>query len=503
MHNQETISRVPRAISAGVLLAVVLAVTLLVKLPYLLAFERGVQAYLYGYPLVTTEMTKRVMTAPALSTTSVVRRRLGSAPLNQFGHSREFPDPTSIDVVAPNADTLYSLAWLDLKDEAMVLSMPDMHGRWVLVEVMDAWTNSFASLGTRLYGGNPRNYLITGPHWTGRVPDGVIQIKAPTNTVAIVGRTYTRNAADIAAVHALQAQYRLTPLSTFLNQSPVGPRPASATSSVDIATPVVTQVARLDADQFFSLLAKSMADNPPDAADGPMLKMLQRLGVEPGNAFAWDRLDAATRHGLEDAVWFVRGLFEARSPGTQGPTDTNGLQRTLFKWANDAIDKAMLSIENGWLVPLNVGRYGTHYALRAVVSLVGYGANVAQDAVYPVTVVDSGGDLLRGGDRYVLHFRRDQIPPASAFWSLTLYDERGFFVDNPINRYAIGDRDHLHFNQDGSLDLWIQHEQPVGEKANNWLPAPSGSFKLILRLYDPKPMVLNKQWVPPAVQKIR
>ena len=502
MQNQERISRVPRGGTIAVLLAVVVAVTFLVKLPYLLAFERGAQAYLYGYPLVTTEMTMQVMTAPALPPTSGARRRLGSAPLNQFGHSTAFPDPTSIDVVAPNADTLYSLAWLDLNDEPMVLSMPDMHGRWVLMEVMDAWTNSFASLGTRLHGSEPRSYLITGPHWTGTVPEGMIQVKSPTNIVGIAGRTYTRNADDFAAVHALQAQYKLTPLSRFLNPALGDARTLHTSANIDITTPVVTQVARLDAPRFFSLLAESMGNNPPSQADGPILKTLQRLGVEAGKPFAWDQLDSATRHGLDDAVWFARVLFEARSPGTQGPTDTNGLQRTLFKWANTAIDKAMLSVEKGWLVPLNIGRYDTHYALRAVVSLVGYGANVADDAVYPVTVVDSSGNLLSGENRYVLHFERDQIPPASAFWSLTLYDERGFFVDNPIKRYAIGDRDDLHFNPDGSLDLWIQHAQPDGDKARNWLPAPSGRFKLILRLYDPKAAVLQKRWVPPGVQKI-
>ncbi|MGF6604203.1 hypothetical protein P3T23_008958 [Paraburkholderia sp. GAS448] len=502
MEIQETTVRTRRRITIPVLVAVVVAVAVLVKLPYLLAFGKGVQAYLYGYPLITMELTKQAMTGPQPALAPGGHRRFGFGPINQFIHATAFPDPAFKDVVAPNADTLYSIAWLDLKAEPMVLSMPEMHGRWVLMEVLDAWTNAYASLGTRQYGGAPRKYLITGPNWTGEVPQGMVWIKSPTNMNWVIGRTYTRNEADFPAVHALQAKYQLTPLSRFLNPSLDVATPAYSGAAVDTATPIVTQIARLDAQAYFSRMAISMADNPPSAEDAPMMKTLRHLWIEPGKPLAPDQLDAATRHGLEDAVWFVRGLFEARSPGTQGAANTNALERTMFKLANGAIDKAELNDHKGWLVPLNLGRYRTHYALRALVSLVGFGANAAEDAVYPLTVVDSNGDQLVGSNGYVLHFERGQIPPAGAFWSLTLYDEKGFFVENPIGRYVIGDRHDLHFNPDGSLDLWIQHAQPGGDKARNWLPAPSGRFKLILRVYDPKPEVLDGRWVPPAVQKI-
>jgi hypothetical protein len=502
MENQETTVRIRRRITIPVLVAVVVAVAVLVKLPYLLAFERGVQAYLYGYPLITMEVTKQAMTGPQPALAPGGHRRSGFGLINQFIHVPAFPDPAFKDVVAPNADTLYSVAWLDLKAEPMVLSMPEMHGRWVLMEVLDAWTNAYASLGTRQYGGAPRKYLVTGPDWTGEVPQGMVWIKSPTNMNWVIGRTYTRNEGDFPAVHALQAQYQLTPLSKYLHPSLDVATRGSSGPAIDTATPVVTQIARFDAKEYFSRMAMAMADNPPSSADAPMMKTLKHLGIEPGKPLAWDQLGAATRDGMGDAVWLVRGLLEARSPGTQGQTDTNVLQATLFKWANSAIDKAELNAHNGWLVPLNLGRYGTHYALRALVSLVGFGANAAEDAAYPFTVVDSNGDQLVGLNRYVLHFNRDQIPPAKAFWSLTLYDEKGFFVENPIKRYVIGDRHDLHFNADGSLDLWIQHAQPGGDEARNWLPAPSGRFKLILRLYDPKPDVLDQRWVPPAVRKL-
>ncbi|WP_259460877.1 DUF1254 domain-containing protein [Paraburkholderia sp. BL23I1N1] len=473
-----------------------------VNLSYLMAFKRGVQAYLYGYPLVSMDVTRQVMTAPQVARVPGARLRLGAGPINQFTHVGEFPDPTFKDVVAPNADTLYSIAWLDLKAEPLVLSMPDMHGRWVLMEVLDAWTNAYASLGTRQYGGGPRQYLITGPGWTGTVPAGMIQIKSPTNMNWIIGRTYTKDAADFAPVHALQVQYRLTTLSKFLNQ-PIAVDPAHATGgAVDTTTPVLTQVARLNTREFFSRLAALMGDNPPSPSDKAMVDLLGRLGIVTAQPFAWDRLDAATRNGLEDAVWFVRALFEARSPGTQGPTDTNRVQEAFFRWANAAMSKVMLNSHNGWLVPLNLGRYGTNYALRAMVTLVGLGANVPEDAVYPSTAVDEGGHPLDGINRYQLHFERNALPPARTFWSLTMYDSKGFFVENPIRRYAIGDRNGLHFNQDGSLDLWIQRQQPETERSSNWLPAPAGPFKLYMRIYDPKPEVLENRWVPPVIQRI-
>ncbi|KVU28426.1 hypothetical protein WK66_08865 [Burkholderia ubonensis] len=473
---------------------------LVAKLPYLLAFERGVQGYLYGYPLVSMDLTRQVMTAPQAASGS--HPKFGAGPINQVTNVGEFPDPVFRDVVAPNADTLYSIAWLDLKAEPLVLSMPDMHGRWVLMEVLDAWTNAYASLGTRQYGSGPRQYLIAGPDWAGTVPVGMVRIKSPTNMAWIIGRTYTKDAADFPAVHQLQAEYRLTSLSAFLNQPTRGAPVRETGGPVDTRTPVVTQVAGLDARSFFSNLALLMASSPPPSADARIVDVLAKLGIVAGRPLAWDRLDAATRKGLEDAVWFVRALFEARSPGTQGPTDTNRMQDAFFRWTNAAMNKVLLNSHNGWTIPLNLGRYGSNYALRAMVTLVGLGANVPEDAVYPSTFVDAEGNQLDGRNRYRLHFERNQLPPAKTFWSLTMYDSKGFFVENPIGRYTIGDRNDLHYNPDGSLDLWIQHVQPSADKTTNWLPAPAGNFKVYMRLYDPKTEVLENRWIPPAVQRI-
>jgi hypothetical protein len=467
------------------------------RLPHWLALRDGVQAYLYGYPLVTMDLTRQVMTAP--QPPGAAAGRPGAGPVNRLAHVAEFPDHSFRDVVAPNADTLYSIAWLDLAAEPMVLSVPDMQGRWVLFELLDAWTNAHASLGTRRYGGAARRYLISGPGWQGRVPEGMEHITSPTRIGWIIGRTYTRNAADFEAVHRVQAQYHLTPLSRWsaVDDTPSPIAPPSA--AIDLRTPVVTQVAQLDTRRFYERLAELMRDNPPAAADAPMLARLARIGLRPGEPLRWEELDATTREGLEAGAWFAHGLFHERAPGTQGPVEATAVQRGLFRALSWLIDRTMLNRHNGWTVPLNLGVYDTRYAQRALVTLLGLGANGPEDAVYPMTTVDDSGHALDGAKPHVLHFAADAVPPAQAFWSLTMYDTQGFFVDNPIRRYAIGDRDALKFNADGSLDLWVQHEAPSPEKSSNWLPAPAGPFKLALRLYDPRPAVLEGRWVPPAV----
>jgi hypothetical protein len=490
-------------------LLVVIALWVLFELPFVLAFTRGVQAYLFGYPLVTMDLTERVMTSPQ-ALTSGHGHRPGAGPVNQFANVTAFPGPAMHDVVAPNVDTLYSVAWLDLSSGPLVLSMPDMHGRWVLMEVLDAWTNAFASLGTRVYGDGARRYLITGPGWKGTVPSGMVRVSSPTNLAWIIGRTYTNGVADIPAVSALQKQYRLTPLATVPQPQseadaalhPTAGATHGAIAAVDVDTPEVTQVSRLDAREFFARLPMLMVANPPAPADTPMLRTLAKLGIVPGRPFHWSQLDASTRRGMTDAVWFVRQLFEARAPGTQAQTSVNGPERVLFGTMTAVMNKALLNVHHYWIVPLNIGSYGTHYARRAIVTLVGLGANIARDGAYMLTEKDANGRLLSGRHVYRLHFGPGQLPPSEAFWSLTLYNEKGFLAANPLDRYALGDRSGLRRNQDGSLDLWIGHQAPDGRLLSNWLPAPAGRFRLILRVFDPRAALLQGHWVPPGVDRL-
>lgn len=421
------------------------------------------EAYIFGYPLVLMDLTEKATTAPPVG-----------APVNQFYNMREFPDPSFNEVVSPNADTLYSSAWLDLRQEPIVLSKPGMFDRYFLLPFLDAWTNVFDSLSPRTATTADANYAIVGPGWKGALPDGLKRIDAPTNTVWIIGRTYTHGKSDYAEVHKIQDEYKLTPLSAWgKNYTP----PPAESSKPQKEAPVDV-LARMTAPEFFDKLASLMKENPPATADAPMLAKLGQLGVVPGQAFVVANLGKGGDKALQQ-----------------------GAKAGLAKLISEARGKTANEV-NGWAIIGDLGRYGTKYLFRAAVAYFGLGANLPNDALYPKTAVDSDGKPLSGANRYVLHFEKDQIPPAMGFWSLTLYNQRQFFVANPIDRYAIGDRDKLQYNADGSLDLYIQKDSPGPEKESNWLPAPKGGFNLILRLYYPMQRVLQGEWFPPPVKRV-
>lgn len=483
-------------------LVLILAVLGAWKGPQWLAFVRGVQAYLYGYPLVLGDVTREVLVAPGPRGPES-GRPAWSAPINQFGHLRAFPTPEVRDVVSPNADTLYSIAWLDLSKEPMVLHTPDLGKRWMLMMLMDAWSNVTATAGTRLDGQGAQNYLVTGPGWVGEVPTGMRRLSTTTPYAGLIGRTLTQNKDDYAAANALQNLYVLTPLSQWGKTYTPPPAELTPDALIDTKTPPVRQVGHMDTTQFFDRLAKGMQTNPPPAVDAPMLEKLAGLGVVPGQHFQPEKLSAAQRQGLDDAVAAVKMLFEMRSAGTQADVSIGSSQRWALGQLISLSNKFVLNLQNNWLLPLNMGAYGTNYSLRAIVALMGYGANLPIDAVYGFAVVDANDAPLDSQRSYRLHFDKTQLPPigSGAFWSLTMYDQSGFFVSNPIHRYAIGDRDKLQFGTDGSLDIFIQHAPPSEDKKANWLPAPAeGGFKVVIRVYDPQPQVLDGRWVPPAVQ---
>jgi hypothetical protein len=432
------------------------------------AFADGIDAYTYGYPLVLMDVTRRFMT-------SVPAPTAGRAPINQLGHRKAFPTPESKGVVSPNADTLYSVAWLDLAREPMVLHVPDTNGRYYVMQLLDAWTNVFAAPGKRTTGTGEGNFAVIGPSWKGDVPAGVKPIRSPTNMVWLLGRTQTNGPAGFAAVHALQQQFTLTPLGAW-GRPYTPPAAVPVDPRVDAKTPPAKQVQQMDADTFFKTLAALMALNAPGDADAPMVAKLGRIGIVPGGDFDMEKLGPATAKALGRAVQTARRRLAA-APAIGG------------------------EIENGWRVDRNLGRYGTEYLRRALIASAALGANLPEDALYPYTEVDGDGRKLNGTHRYVLHFDKGQTPPTKAFWSLTMYNPEHFFVENPIRRYAIGDRDALTYNQDGSLDLLLQHEAPSGRESN-WLPAPAGPFSLILRIYWPTPEVMQGSWKPPAVQQL-
>ena len=434
------------------------------------AAKLGVEAVAYGLPLMIAEFTRRVQTNVA------VPQPNAHAPLNQFGNMAKYPSADNKDIVRMNVDTLYSFAFLDLAKEPMILSVPDTQGRYYLMPLIDAWTNIFASPGKRTTGTKAGNFVITGPGWTGTLPAGMAEYKSPTNFVMVGGRTQANGPADYPAVNAIQAKYKLTPLSAW--GKPYTAPAGTVDASIDMSPPV-EQVGRMSDTQYFQTLATLLRASPPPAADAPVLAQLAKIGIVPGQDFDASKLDPAVAKGLEGSV-----------------------QAALQKL--QAAGKNVGERINGWnQLPKNLANFGTDYATRAVVALIGFGANIPDDAIYPTAYVDADGAQLTGANKYTLHFDKGQTPPTNAFWSLTMYNAQSFFVENPINRYNIAAWMPLKLNKDGSLDLYIQRESPGKQNEANWLPAPEGDFNLTNRIYWPKPTALDGTWKAPAIVAVK
>jgi hypothetical protein len=428
-------------------------------------------AYAFGYPLVTMEMTRRIFT----NVPSLEKLR---GPMGQMVKAREYPDASYRDVTAPNADTLYTTAFIDVGKEPWVLSIPDMNDRYFLFPILDGWTTVFQAPGKRTTGTSAQTYAITGPGWKGSLPAGVKEYKSQTNLNWILGRIYcTGTPEDYAAVHALQDQVKLVPLSSY--GKTYTPPANTVDSAIDMKTAVREQVNRMTAKEYFTLLAKLMKDNPPSPADAPELAKFAKIGLVAGQDFDASKFDPA---------------FEKRVPEV-------AFDRIMLQFK---VGKSVKNI-NGFAFDTVTGVYGTDYLNRALVTAVGLGANRVQDAVYPTSLKDFEGKAYDGKNKYVMHFAKGQLPPAEGFWSLTMYDEKYFFVKNPINRYSISARENLKANPDGSVDLYVQNESPDKDKEANWLPAPSGKFILMLRMYWPKeksPSIINGTWKVPPVKKV-
>ncbi|MFJ3616103.1 MULTISPECIES: DUF1254 domain-containing protein [Streptomyces] len=430
------------------------------------------EAWIYGYPLVTAAVTKSVMTAvPARDD---ARRK---APLNQFCYMRTTPDASFTEVVSPNADTLYSSAWLDLSDEPLVLTLPDFGDRFWMVPILDAWSDVCAVVGRRGNGSSAGPFLITGPSWSGAVPDGLTLLESPTAVNWIIARYATSGPADFPAVNELQDATRLIPLSRWTGDpdaySP--PTDVSVAAGADTTTAPVDQVHALGGRDYFALLNRMLVDNPPGPADAPFLGRLAKLGIAPGAS-------------LDDLSPEEIAVLDAGA--RRGPEALREL-----------LGRAESAKTDGWTVHRGLGDYGTDYAKRAVITRFGYGANLDADALYPHATTDADGRPLDGAHTYVLHFDAGRTPPVDGFWSLTMMNERQLFADNPLDRYAIGDRSGMRTGPDGSLDIYVQHDSPGPDRESNWLPAPAGSFNVFLRLYWPEESALTGDWTPPALRR--
>jgi hypothetical protein len=430
----------------------------------------AIEAYLYLYPLVMMEATRRQMT------NAEAGQRVGFGPMNAFSHMRALPPVEFKAVPWPSFDTLYSVAWLDLTEGPLIVSAPDTDGRYYLLPLQDMWTDVFAVPGKRTSGTQAGHFVVVPSDWQGELPGGVARIDAPTLHVWIIGRTQTNGPADYAAANQVQDGYAITPLSRW-GQEPQ-PVKAAIDPTVDMNTPPLEQVNRLSAADYFASAVALMKLHPPHVTDWSILARMKRIGIDAGEGFTIEELDPGIQQALHRAVTAGQQAMKANVPNLGTPV-------------------------NGWLVNADtMGVYGNSYLKRATLAMVGLGSNPPEDAIYPLTFVDGDGTALIGENDYVLQFAAEELPPVEAFWSVTVYDRDGFQVANPLNRCALGDRDPLRYNTDGSLDLFIQTESPGPERETNWLPAPHGPLALFMRLYEPKSEVLDGRWRPPAVDRV-
>jgi hypothetical protein len=421
------------------------------------------EAALYFYPLVTMDITRlQAINAPAGT-------KPGFGPPNEFHHFRAFPTADFRNVVRPNFDTLYSSAFLDLTAGPVILHAPDTDDRYYMLPLIDMWTDVFANPGKRTTGTDAKDFVVTGPGYTGELPDGLPVIAAPTPYVWIIGRTQTNGPADYDAVHKVQDGYSITPVGEAPNHV-VDPE-------YDTTTEPLKMVNNMSTADFFTYAADLLAVNPPHPTDFSQLARIANLGIVAGESFD------ASRFSAEELAEIDTGRAAA-------------LQDMLA-----ALNTLGTNIDGWTTFTETMGVYGNYYFKRAVVTLVGLGANPAEDAVYPLLTADADGNPVAGENDYVIHFDADKLPPAYAFWSVTMYDAEGFQVANELDRFAIGDRDPLTYNADGSLDLYLQHTNPGPERESNWLPAPLGPLGITMRLYAPKREVLDGRWHPPAVRK--
>ncbi|MBZ9936100.1 DUF1254 domain-containing protein [Mesorhizobium sp. BR1-1-16] len=438
----------------------------------------AMDAYIYGYSLVTTEVTRVQMT-------NVAEANGLQAPMGQFGNVKRYPPADYRGVSAPNADTLYSLAWMDLDKEPWIFSHPDMGDRFFLFPTYDLWMPVIASPGSRTTGGKAASYLLAGPGWKGEVPQGVTRIDVPTRYVLILGRTYANGTEkDYEAVNALQAQYDIRPLSSFgkadyvFKAPPVDPNPGF--SMTDKPQEVIFG---MGTEGYFNRLAKLMChDAPPAPEDAPIVAEMAKIGIEPCKPFSLSALGPDAAAALQDLP-----------------------QQALDHLAKN--ESAMGVEEKGWIFTKGLGAYGTDYLKRGLVAAFGWPANLQDDAVYPYTQADKDGQPLTGAHKYTLTFAKGQEPPVNGFWSITMYevDQGWWFVPNALNKFTVSPRDNLVPNADGSVTLYFQNESPGKDKEANWLPAPKGAFLPMIRMYWPKeksPSILDGSWLPPQIVKL-
>lgn len=425
------------------------------------------KAYVFSLPLVLMDNTRIV------STNVDVPGKKG-APINQMSHASDLADASFRQVVTPNVDTLYSQVFFDLNSDALVVHKPAAD-RYLSLQVMDAWSDTVAVLGTGADTQDEATYLLTGPSFEGEIPDGMVRIEVPTAIGWIIVRTVCNGPDDLENVRALQAKMDSRPLGFWQSG---GELPLGSCDSRLHGVPIKMTLGdgpKEHFDHFNGLLL----DNPAYPEDAELLASFAEVGVGPGLRF-----DATILGPDAEERW--KAML-----GNLVPSLIKSSQRFM--------------VRNGVFSSLGdpISRFGQEYDYRGMVALKGFGANPVEVAVYMQAEVDETGEALNGENSYVMRFEPGELPPVKegGFWSVTAYGDDSFLIDNPLSRYSINDRSDFDLNEDGSAEILLQAEQP-GEHTNNWLPVKREGFHLFLRAYLPADDVLDGNWRAPTIKKV-
>ncbi len=428
------------------------------------AYTLGTTAFEWGFPM--NELYR------------VRDRSLKKGKLNTFANVRKLIDAelaVEIGVVRANSATLYSLAWLDLDIEPIVLDIPPISDRYFTLNYVDFYQNN-ENISNATTGRKGGSYAFVGPNWKGALPDGVHRVDVATNTVWIIGRTEVKGPDDVKTVNAIQDKYQLTSLSEWTkgNRNTTGTNKYEEWPPYDVTDPV----------NWFALLNEGLKRNPPQGDDLVMLGLFEPLGIGPSMTLDPKKLDKAVAAGLKRAVAITPQL--------------------LTQDFNTRLGQKI----NGWQVTQNLGAWvapvsgQTDFLMRAAIAKGAQPGQSNTQAIYPFGTVDSDGKPFDGSNNYTLTFDKGEMPPVGAFWALTLYDTKGFAIPNVI-RNQIGTYNDLKKESDGSATLLIQNASPGKDKESNWLPAPKGGFSLTMRLYNPGTEAITLDWLTPAVKRVK
>ena len=431
------------------------------------AYTLGVQAYIYGFPWLYLSQIRWQWAGQAACGAGDTP----CAPLNEFSHARGLSSAANKSGGSPNSDTVYSIAWVDLSAEPVILSVPAIPDRYYTFEMSSMDSDNFAYVGTRVTGTQAGDYAMVGPGWTGELPSGVIELpRSRTAFALILGRTLVYGEDDLANVHALQDQYKLTPLSQWGSAEAQG-----GTRTVWPPYPATDPLAA------WKTMNRALTENPPNAPDQEALvNSFAAIGLGPGQDV--EAVDDATKRGLKRAATEAMAIMHGFNLAGGGGREVNG-----WTYPPPTLGRA--------------GQYGDFLVRAASQCWAGIVANDPEEAIYLNTSSDAEGEKLTGAKEYVIRFLPGGLPDVGAFWSISMYGYDHNLVDNPLGRYKLGTYPEglMRLDPDGGLTIYVQHETPGPEKESNWLPAPEDDFYLILRTYLPGVGIRQGTWVPPAV----